>query len=169
MRGLYVYTHDETSIAIEDLQNDLNISENKWNFIFDFLLKQSDAVYFKGFRFYFKDEDFTSTINYVADEILAYDGKDYFGLLFRLKPSSLIYNRNLVSKLWEYYEYPTLIFLKDQLEENDLIDAFNNGMVITEDLESVYIIYRSFQQNVLWVKSSYVAPPLAEAFDKFWT
>ena len=144
-------------VNIQDLDSDLDISDSKWNFVFEYLLKEAHTVYFEGFRLWVKDNDFLKNVDYLSDEILL-DKSSHNVLLFRLKSSSILLNRSLLSKMWEYYEYPMLIFLKDDAHERKLIEISNQLPLakdkITESLKEVFTARRAGQPDVLWLERS---------------
>ena len=68
-----------------------------------------------------------------------------------------MYNRRLVSQMWDYYEYPCFIFLGDKNNEQALIQKNGSNLFYDsaiENIEDVVIMYRSFEQNVLWIKGN---------------
>lgn len=155
MNDLDIKIHENQVISIKDLSHDLDISESKWNFIFAYLLKEIEVIYFRGHRSQFIDDDFYETINYLSEEILVDKGYDHFSLLFRLKPTNLVFNRTLLSKLWTYYEYPALIFLKDKAEEQNLSTSVESDGYYDDYIslvDGICIVYQSFELNVLWIK-----------------
>jgi hypothetical protein len=144
-------------LSIKDLDDDLDISDSKWDFIFEYLLKEATIVYFEGFRLWVEDNDFMKNVDYLSDGILL-DKNSHSVLLFKLKPSSILLNRSLLNKMWEYYEYPMLIFLKDGTQESKLIELSNQLPLakdkITESLNGVFTVRRAGQPDVLWLERS---------------
>jgi hypothetical protein len=144
-------------VNIQDLNSDLDISDSKWDFIFEYLLKEAPIVYFEGFRLWVEDNDFVKNVDYLSDGILL-DKNSHSVLLLKLKPSSILLNRSLLNKMWEYYEYPMLIFLKDDTQENKLIELSNQLPLakdkITESLKEVFTAHRAGQPDVLWLERS---------------
>lgn len=144
-------------ITIKDLNQDLDISDRKWDFVFEYLLSETAIVYFEGFRLWVEDEDFIKNINYLADQVLV-NNRDYFIFLCKIKPGFITINRGLLNTMWEYYEYPSLIFLKDENQEQKLVEICNQLPLakekITEALNGVFIARRGGHPDVLWVEKS---------------
>ena len=153
---LDLFVH-KNMLTIQDLNSDLDIGDSKWDFIFEYLLKEAHIVYFEGFRLWVEDNDFLKNVDYLSDGTLL-DKNDHNVLLFKLKPSFVLLNRSLLNKMWEYYEYPMLIFLKDDTQEGRLIELSNQLPLakekITESLKEVLIARRAGQPDVLWVEKS---------------
>ncbi|WP_336720302.1 hypothetical protein [Paraflavisolibacter sp. H34] len=152
-------------MSVRDLQEDLDIRHQKWDFLFDFMTNKTTDYYFLGHRLNFKDKDFESTIDFLTGKVL--DNANYHEVLLKLKPTAFMFNRRLVSELWWYYEYPALIFLTSDENENELTKLYYRKIEFEElavTLENAYIIHRSFQPDVLWIKQAYGLPPVENLF-----
>jgi hypothetical protein len=157
MEHLDVKVYSDHFASIKDFSKDLNISDIQWNGLFELLSKLFDNVYFKGSRVWVKTSEFDQTLNYLSEQMLIRE-KNNWEVLFRLKNSPIQFNRRLVAQMWEWYEYPCFIFLGDRASEDLLIKSYENNKLtndIVENLEDVLVLYRSFEQNVLWIKSSF--------------
>lgn len=153
---LDIKKHTDSYFSIKDLNHDLDISEHKWSFVYDSILENVTAVYFDGNRLNYSDNELNSTINYLSEKILI-DNNDHWNILLKLKLSSVMFNRKLVSNLWSYYEYPALIFLKDELHENILIKRLENKNMlasICDTIDGAYITYQGIEYDVLWLRKS---------------
>lgn len=153
---LDLFVH-KNMLTIQDMDSDLDIGDSKWDFVFEYLLKEAHMVYFEGFRLWVEDNDFLKNVDYLSDDILL-DKNNHNILLFKLKPSFVLLNRSLLNEMWEYYEYPMLVFLKDDTQENKLIELSNQLPLakdkITESLNEVLIARRAGQPDVLWLEKS---------------
>jgi hypothetical protein len=157
MTSLDVKIYNSNFASIKDLSKDINIGDVQWNSLFEILTKLFDNIYFEGARIWSKVEEFDQTLNYLSEQVLIDTRKNHSKILFRLKNSSILYNRKLASQIWDYYEYPCFIFLGDVNNEQKLIQAcevkpLNDDII--ESVEDIVIMYRSFEQNVLWIKSN---------------
>jgi len=141
MTPLDIKVYNENFVSIKDLSSDLNISHTKWSKLFELLTKVFEGFYFLGSRIWSTSDEYDQTLDYLSDEILIDQGKEHSKILFRLKDSSLMYNRKLASHMWDYYEYPSIIFLGSR----------ENEQILTKE---IVVIYRSFEQDVLWIKSN---------------
>lgn len=168
MDNLKIHFHGCNKMAIEDLNKpEVNISDRKWDFLFNFF--KDTTAYFNGFRTDFTDSSFEDTIDSLSEEILVDLGSNHFELFFRFKESSLLYNRNLIYKLWRYYEFPAFVFLVNRSEEPNLVSVRERSFYIPDILTSatkIYIMDRSFEQNVIWLESSFIDEKLNELLEQ---
>ena len=138
--------------------HDLDIGEGKWDAIFDSLSKSAESIYFYGTRRWVKDGDFEELALSLGEECMIDEDPDHRSILFRLKPISMMFHRKSLSKIWLYYEYPSIIFLRDIKEEVKLVEILEGTKHyysdIIEILNGVTIIYQSFELNVLWMQCS---------------
>jgi hypothetical protein len=153
MNDLELTRYDNEKLSKKDLTNDINISQTKWNFIFKSLT--GSKIYFWGHRHNYIDDEFENNINFLSDEILISEGKNHGHLLFfRLKLVDLNYNRNLLAKIWSYFENPAIMFLKNIDEENILVRSLKQRQFF-EDLldivDDIAIIHLGMEFNVLWI------------------
>lgn len=149
--------HDNATASIKDLSKDLDISDIYWNNLFKSLTALFDNVYFLGFRCWVREEDLDKTIEYLSEEILVDKGNGHADILFRLKISCLMRNRRLVSKMWDYYEFPGFVFLGDSEDEDRLLWAYKNHMFakeIAEQVDNILIMHREAEFDVLWIHSN---------------
>ncbi|MBW4891959.1 hypothetical protein KXQ82_19700 [Mucilaginibacter sp. HMF5004] len=156
MNSLDIKVHNNYSGSIKDLENEIDISESKWNFIFKTLSGKAETIYFNGRRINYRDNEIDKTIAALSNEVFIDEGTDHFELLFRLNPLDLSFNRNMVSKLWSYFEYPSFIFLNDKAEEGILVETCETQVyydIMIKIIRGVTILYRSIEQDVLWIKS----------------
>jgi hypothetical protein len=155
MDGINLKTHNDRKVSIKDLLNNINLSQFKWDFLFNSLFEISDAVYFGGQRLYFKNQEFDETISFLSEKILY---QDNFTILFKLNASGIVVSRNLVSKLWLYYEYPAIFFLKDNNYESELVILYKGNntyeSIIAKTSANLLVLYQSFEQDVLWIQSN---------------
>jgi hypothetical protein len=149
-------------LSIKDLDDDLDISDSKWDFIFEYLVKEAPEVYFEGWHL---DSQYTDEINsnlltnveYLAEKVFI-DKNGHHILLFKVKLSAIMLNRSLLSRVWLCYDYPSLIFMRDTSEESKLVESSNqmpkrNTKAISI-LKNAFIAFRSSQYDVLWVEKS---------------
>jgi len=134
-------------------QSDINISDDKWDFLFKNPIFDNWSIYFNGWRFdciYENeiDEQLSSIIEDVSDLSLI-DKGNHVKLLIKLKGI----NRNLLNTLWKYYEYPSIIFLKNKSDQDRLIDkylSYNRDMYVINDSCIIYKV--DPESDVLWIQ-----------------
>lgn len=153
--GKETFTYNKDLISLRDCEKDVNLAAHKWDSIFSFLIENTSTVYFNGYRLEYFDSELKSTIDFLADENI-YKGRSYSKLIFKVKASSIMLNRGLISKLWERYEYPSLIFLKEELNEYNFSKLCKSKFheEILSFFEGIYILYRNIEPNVLWIQKS---------------
>ena len=113
------HIYNSNRLPIKDLLTDLNISDSKWDFIFDFILKETTCFYFLGERLEYSDNNLSELIISLS-ETDSNIKSDYRKTFFKLKAANLMISRKQLSELWVYYEYPAIIFLGDNSEESEL-------------------------------------------------
>jgi len=145
-------------VSIKDTVHDVDISEGKWDVIFDSLSRNAESIYFYGSRRWVADDDLENLALSLGEEVMIDEDPDHCKLLFRLKPISMMFNRKSLSKIWLYYEYPSIIFLQDKEEEVKLAEILEYDKLyysdIIEILKGVTLTYQSFEPDVLWLQCS---------------
>jgi hypothetical protein len=171
MNSLNIKIYNTNLVSIKDLSKDVDISDFKWNIFFEKFVTLYDAFYFLGSRAWLKPDGFDVTLQHLSESVFLDEGKDHDRVFFQLKSSSLMYNRRMLSKVWLYYEYPSVIFLGDREDEQYLIDMIrsnNLGLsdIIVSNIPNTTIMYRSFEQDVLWMIANLNLKELfGDAFD----
>src|SRR5690606_7222109 len=110
---LDVNYHNENLISIRKEYGDLNIADKQWDSIFDYCAR-FEEIYFMGRRSYDFDKQLEINIASHLNEIFA-SNSNYFEVFAKVNEDSILINRNGVSKLWMYYEFPSFIFCKRKL------------------------------------------------------
>lgn len=151
-----IYTHNLNKISIRDLDGDIEIRQKKWTFLFEFILKQTSAIYFRGTRLEFMDKDLKSDIALLLDQNVGLFEEDYFRVLFKVKESCVSIGRGMIDNVWDHYEYPCIIFLKEELHPHDFKRLFNARFYedIFAIIEGGYLVYKSLEPDVLWVEKT---------------
>ncbi|REC59079.1 hypothetical protein DRF65_27865 [Chryseobacterium pennae] len=155
-KSLDLFRYNEEMISIKDMENDLNISQMKWDDIFKYFLINTSYVYFLGFKRWIEDENFINTMNSISDRILVNIGNDSRIILCKLKVSTLI-NRSLLNRMFYYYEFPTLVFIKNIEQEQEIINYTEKlplGDIPLTNLSYLYIVSKESQPDVLWLRKS---------------
>lgn len=163
--NLEAHIYNVNRISIRDLAGDLIISDSKWDFIFDFILKDTESFYFLGERLEYSDNNLKTLIDGLSEKFISVD-HEYNRIFVKLKPANLIVNRRQLSDLWLYYEYPAIIFLGDIKKEEELIRLSNLSVTyeeIVRSIDRVYLLHRNFQPNVLWIEKSFDMPDINPA------
>jgi hypothetical protein len=156
MQNLNINKYDSYNASIKLPGNDLDISDVRLTRLFD-SLKIFENVYFIGNRAYFSDDQVDQTIDFLSEEVFIKNTSKSFRLFCRLKPVSFNYNRKLLNKLWQYYEFPAFIFLGDKVDESDLITAYNTSTFhddLVKNVDNLVILFRLAEQNVIWIKGN---------------
>lgn len=154
--NLDVYSCHNDQISIKDLSEDLNIGKKKWDFVFDFILGETNRFYFLGERLEYFDNDLVDLIESSSEKVF-YKDEDWYKILFELSPANLLISRGGVSSIWSYYEYPAIFFLSTHSSESELINLIKKQITYSEiarSMNGVYVVHRNFEPNVLWVEKS---------------
>ena len=144
--------HNEVLCSLKFLSGEVQINDSRWDFIFDFY-SQSEGFYFIGNRLQFEYPELERDVGYLAEELMVSE-HDNLEILLKIKPSNLLINRNLLEKFWSYYEYPAIVFIRDQVSEESLKNVLKERKGYDDFVRlnsGVSIIYRSFELDVLWV------------------
>lgn len=142
-------------IRIED-EVDIDISQEKWDFIFNNRYFTNCTLYFIGWRldFIYKTEiknSLDNLINKLAVQVFI-DSENHSKLLFKV--NSL--DRKGLSKLWQFYEYPSLFFLENTFDETKLVNSFNNNSRnITTQNGFCHFYKIDPQTDTLWIEKSF--------------
>lgn len=156
MENLDFYLRNINELSIKDLNDEVDIGDSKWNFLFKKITEESHDVYFYGSRLDFKDSDFDATVSYLAHEILDDSGGSCNRLIFTFKPISVEYGRRLMSKLWSYYELPSILFVNNDSMQKQIMEAYFSGYLIQnlgDYLQHFFIIFKGFELDVVLVRS----------------
>jgi hypothetical protein len=132
MKDLDFYLRNNNEVSIKDLTEEIDIGDPKWDFLFSKILEEYHEVYFYGSRLDFKDLEFDQTVGYLANEILDDNNGSCSNLIFIFKPLSIAYGRKLISKLWSYYELPSILFLKNRDMRKPMMKAYFDGYLIRD-------------------------------------
>jgi hypothetical protein len=100
-------------MSLKDKESDLNINGKKWDFIFDFLVTNTDHFYFLGERLWVQEIRLDILINGLSERNI-YISDEYSTIFFKLNASNLLLSRNRLSELWHCYEYPAIFFVQKQ-------------------------------------------------------
>lgn len=148
--------YDNSRLSIKDFEGDIKISSKKWDDIFNFLLLKTNAVYFLGNRLEYADKDLSTTIDFLLADCQIIKDSDYYNVALKIKLSSIMFSRGLIEQLWIHYEYPCLVFLKKELKQADFVKLSTTKYYkdFFSFLEEFYILYKSFETNVLWIEKS---------------
>lgn len=148
--------YNKNFASIKDLSKDIEINDPYWNSFFNIFNNLFEKAYFQGHRKWAHDSEYDQAIYYLAEQIFIDKRNHPEEILFSVKDSSLMHNRRLASKIWGYYEYSSLVFLGNKRNEEPLIKAYKNNFLhedIINHVDDILIIYRSFQPDVLWIRS----------------
>ncbi len=164
-----VFAIDENRFSLKDLSGRINLAKSSLDGLFTCIIDDAANVYFIGNRLDFLPPDLEIMVNGLADQQIRLSPKqDYSHIAFKVKLSDILVSRSRLNELWECYEYPTLIFVKDKLnsyEFSRLFDAkYNEDFFVF--LESFVIVYKSFELDVLWVEKTIdlKLPPIQQLF-----
>jgi hypothetical protein len=156
MSSLDIKQHGDHLISIKDLMHDIDISESKWNLMFDDLIKDSEATYFFGNRLNFFDNEYLLLRSHIAEEVFI-DQSNFSKMLIRLKTISWMFNRKQLAKLWQYYEDPAIIILSHKADEVRLIEMSNDKGYyedIFNTMNSSAVVYQGMESDVLWIRTN---------------
>lgn len=153
-----------SSVSIQDWDNEINISSDKWDFVFNYLTSEVIYVYFKGWHL---DASYTTEINqnlgnniqYLAEQLYI-DKDSHHIVFFKVKLSAILLNRALLSQVWLCYDFPSLFFKKDDFQEESLIEKIRNPKSknvlkeIVDSLTGVVVLHKGAEYDVLWIEKS---------------
>lgn len=157
MGSLEIKIHKDGSSSIKDTSGPINLADNKWDQLFHFCNDVFDGAYFIGYRPQFLDEEFEKTIEYVTESVFWAD-KNNFRIILKLKPASLQLNRRLFSKLWFYYEFPSLVYLGDENDEIVLVTSYKDRLFhedVLKAIPDVLVLYRLTELDVVWLMNNW--------------
>lgn len=150
------FIYNTNKLSLKDSAKFLDISQKKWNAMFDFFLNRTSSIYFRGSRLEFKSPELSRNIDLLVDgNTLLFDEK-YVKIAFKVKIGSVLHGRGLIRDLWNHYEYPCIILLKKELNLNEFQRLFSARFY--EDFFDLiidgYLIYKSFEPDVLWIEKT---------------
>lgn len=168
MSSLDIVIHNANTVSIKDLEHDLNIADFKWDKLITLLRVECESVFFSGFRLSYETNP-QEIIDCVAEEKLYIEneGEVVEKTLIRVKEINVI-NRALLSKLWKAYDEPSLVFLAEKNNEQDLVDCMNDyhfGLEILRRVPGIYDLSQSYEADVLWIQSNADIAPLLLAIE----
>lgn len=137
-----------------DSLHPIDVSESKWDSLFQFLLNNSETVYFYGLRVLVTNEELFNTIGFAAERILI--NENYNRIFFRLKTANVLLNRSLIRTLWLFFETASLVFLIDRDCEDILLKSSSRNILIKDNITQIdgcFFVYQGVESNVLWVES----------------
>lgn len=143
-------------LSVKDETSDvININDSKWNDLFNLYSDKIDNIYFIGYKLFIRNSNHIELIEDMCETLIFNEG--FYKVCFKVKHAFLSINRMQISKLWDYYEYPALIFINDKINVNKFIqivkgDFYYNNVV--SSLSNSVIFYKSFEENVLWIAKS---------------
>jgi|GEM_PF-2021231 len=153
MKNINIQIHKPNLISIMDLQGKLDISDFKWKEIFAHFSDSTSAVYFYGLWADYVDEEVVKNIHFVAEEVL-FQEQGYEYVLFSIKYANLSLSMNLLSKIWEVYEAPSLIFSSRKedlgLIKATLMDRFQYDNLF-RCVKGLVMFFQKHEDNVLWI------------------
>lgn len=145
-----IYRYSNGSLSIKDMK-DVCIEHESWRPAMNFLIEQSNGIYFLGERAYG---------NIIRDAhpefkvLVQNDEKLFIKFVGQLS----IYDLSIVGKLWSAFEFPALIGLSYLHYESDLYSLIYSKDVsyqqIAERVFGCIILHMSFESNVLWLKKN---------------
>lgn len=154
--------HTWRKMSLLNKKGTVDISSANLDFLFDRLNQNCSTIYFEGLELNRTDIDIEKDLDYVTEDSIQFGYNQR--ILLKVKQSSLTINRALISEIWKSYEYPSLIFLKNENEEERLIDMFEKHYTLiefTNKLNGIYVIYTIWPAE-LWIECSYDIEDLEE-------
>jgi len=162
------YFYNVNSLSIKDFRSDIVIADAKWDFIFKFISKNTESFYFLGEKLEYFDKELNSLINDLAETQINLCN-DLHKIFIKLNARNVILNRKRLSDLWNYYEYPAIIFLGKNKDENELTLLCKRALTYIEivgSMNGTYVLHRNFEPNVLWLKKSLDTPDIQHLFSE---
>jgi hypothetical protein len=154
--NLESYIHNSNKISVRDLTGDININQSRWNNIFDFILERTSAIYFRGTRLEYMNANSSNNIELLVDQNIQQAEKGYYKVVFKIKNGSIALGRGLISEVWNCYEYPSIISLKEELNSKEFERLYQAKHYddIFAFVEGMYLVYKNFESDVLWVEKT---------------
>jgi hypothetical protein len=165
--NLDIFAYNSNQVSIKDLKGDVDISDDRWGFVFEFILKNTNDYYFLGERLDFVDDNLNSLIERLSEMTIS-ESANRSEIFFKIAPSGLMFSRKSLSYVWSYYEYPALIFCGEKAEKNKLIQMCKSLVSYSEiagSIDSIFLIHKNFEPNVLWIEKSWDMPNIQSIFD----
>jgi len=160
--NLEAYLYNPNRLSIKNVVGEIDLSDSKWDFLFDYVLKTTKNFYFLGDRLEYSDYKLNNCISFLSESNIRGD-RDYYKVFFKLRPANLIVNRKRLSELWSYYEYPAIIFIEKDIETSQLMWLFDSNVTYEEMVGTVskmYLFHKNFEYNVIWVEQSSDLPEI---------
>lgn len=149
-----IKNHQNGLASIKD-SSDVNISNSKWDFIFLDPVLNDCKIYFIGWRldFVYKNEinnKLESLIEDLSCKVFI-DKDNHMKLCLRAREL----DRKILSVLWRFYEYPSLIFLKNESDEAKLINEFETKIKKIKLTNGFCHLYKMDpESDVIWIDST---------------
>lgn len=157
MDDLDIKIHSNGCISIKDLTHDVDISEAKWDQIFNLASEDAEVIYFSARRSNYINDELSSLINNLSQEALFQQATKLNQILVALKPIAMMFNRRQLAKLWQYYDRPAIVMVKDKSNESIIIENFIKNRYYNEllvQIDGIVIYYWGIEPNVLWIQYS---------------
>lgn len=158
--NLEIHKHKENFFSIKDLNNDINLSDFKWQFIFDLLMEDTVVVYFRGVDLNYDDGELYANIDFLKDDYSFFTNRERKEICFRVKMASVVLNRGLLATVWNYYWSAGLYFLSEKETENSFVNLLKNrasNANILEEILGVKTIYMGVERDVIWMEHNFEA------------
>jgi len=142
-------------MSILDPNNDLDLSQRKWDQLLDYFVERSQAIYFCGSRINYLDDDIIKNVGYLCEVELI--NEEFERILIRVKPANVVLNRNLLRNVWNVYERPSLIFSEYKENEDVIKNVLSQRMYfpgLFQQVDGLCLFYQDMQPNVLWLQSN---------------
>ena len=98
VNNIEAFVYDNNQMSFKDSIGYINISESKWDFIFNFVVQRTSYFYFLGERIEYFDRDLKEIQGSLSEKDISVDDS-YEPIYFRLRPASVIVKRVLLDKL----------------------------------------------------------------------
>ena len=116
----------------------------------------AESIFFKGERAYYDSKEVSLILASYSSLIVGQDNRK-LASLSKIVASCLLVSRNGFKTVWEHYEYPFLFFIGSGTEDNVVIERIRKNTFLEDILQvltNTLVIYRSFEQDVLWVRKT---------------
>jgi len=156
----------QSVLWITDMEQDLDISHSKWDFVFEFLKQNGRLAYFDGYRLDHNDDDYIKELIESSSESVLYNYHRVHHVFLKLKDSTLTNHRRVLTELWDCYDRPRVFFFQEEQEAQHIANRFSKPsnasarkQPIMTGIQHGYVLSRGMEENVMRIDKSDDAPP----------
>jgi hypothetical protein len=147
--------HNPNLLSMKRSKGEIDIANSDLDNVFNKCIERSNAIYFKGYRPLYKNEEVNLLLKRYSESI--YADKDESAPVYKITPGCLAISRNGFKQIWEHYDSPVLFFMDQANEKEDNGEILSRSFFIDEIVKGMtktLVLYRGIESDVLWMKKS---------------